>query len=234
MKILDRFMKWYWGDNDTEKEPPREGMKRALFLLINFPGRLIVLNFIFIISCIPIFTVPAAVSGMQRYLIRMFRDGYGFTVGDYFREFRQSLFRRIPAFIPSIVIAFYGYYLMSLSGNFSDGVIEAWVFGTGFAVLAVGGLLFTWLGVLSAMFDIPNNALLKNALILLITEWKVNGKLFAFYAVYLFVMGSFFPYSMFIIAALGFSFPSLVSCAFINSSVQRRILTPFEEKEVQI
>ena len=234
MKILDRFMKWYWGDNDTEKEPPREGMKRALYLLINFPGRLIVLNFIFIISCIPIFTVPAAVSGMQRYLIRMFRDGYGFSVGDYFREFRQSLFRRIPAFIPSIVIAFYGYYLMSLSGNFSDGVIEAWVFGTGFAVLAVGGLLFTWLGVLSAMFDIPNNALLKNALILLITEWKVNGKLFAFYAVYLFFMGSFFPYSMFIIAAFGFSFPALVSCAFINSSVQRRILTPFEEKEVQI
>lgn len=234
MKILNRFMKWYWGDNDTEKEPPRDGLKRALFLLINFPGKMMLLNLIFILSCIPIFTVPAAVSGMQRYLIRMFRDGYGFSVSDYFREFRQSLFRRIPAFIPAIIIIFYGYYLMSLSGNFSDGVIEAWVFGTGFAVLTVGGLLFTWMGVLSAMFDIPNGALLKNALILLITEWKTNGKLFAFYSVYFFLMGSFFPYSMFILAALGFSFPALVSCAFINSSVQRRILTPFEEKEVQI
>ncbi len=234
MKILDRFMKWYWGDNDREKEPPREGLKRAFFLLINFPGRMIAINLIFVLCCIPIFTIPAAMSGMHRYLIRMFRDGYGFSVSDHFREFKQSLLHRIPAFLPGFLIVFYGYYLMSLSGNFSDGVIEAWIFGTGFAVFVIGCLLTSWVSVLSAMLDLPEALLLKNAVILLLSEWKTNGKMFAFFAIYVLLMVSFFPYSMIVMVLMGFSFPALVSCAFINPSVQRRILTPFEEKEVRL
>ena len=53
-------MKWYLGENDVEKEPPKGGFFRILYLVVNFPGKLFMINIVFIISCIPLITIPAA------------------------------------------------------------------------------------------------------------------------------------------------------------------------------
>ena len=36
-------MKWYLGENDVEKEPPKDGFFRILYLVVNFPGKLFII-----------------------------------------------------------------------------------------------------------------------------------------------------------------------------------------------
>ena len=48
----------------------------------------------------------------------MFRNGYGFDFSDYRKEFKSSLWKHLPAGLLLGVLGFYGYYLMSLAGNF--------------------------------------------------------------------------------------------------------------------
>ena len=47
MKYLNRFMKWYLGENDVEKEPPKDGFFRILYLVVNFPERLSIIMHVF-------------------------------------------------------------------------------------------------------------------------------------------------------------------------------------------
>ena len=42
-------MKWYLGENDVEKEPPKDGFFRILYLVVNFPGKLFMINIVFIL-----------------------------------------------------------------------------------------------------------------------------------------------------------------------------------------
>ena len=55
-------MDWYQGNNDKEKETPKGGVKRVGYVLWNYAGRLVGANVLFLLCCIPIVTIPAALS----------------------------------------------------------------------------------------------------------------------------------------------------------------------------
>lgn len=58
MRLTKRFMDWYQGNNDKEKETPAGGIKRVGYVLWNYVGRLVVVNMLFLLCCIPIVTIP--------------------------------------------------------------------------------------------------------------------------------------------------------------------------------
>ena len=90
MRLTKRFMDWYQGNNDKEKETPKGGVKRVGYVLWNYAGRLVGANVLFLLCCIPIVTIPAALSALNRYLSAIYRVGYGFSLEDYWKECRQS------------------------------------------------------------------------------------------------------------------------------------------------
>ena len=90
MRLTKRFMDWYQGNNDKEKETPKGGVKRVGYVLWNYAGRLVGANVLFLLCCIPIVTIPAALSALNRYLSAIYRVGYGFSLEDYWKEFKSS------------------------------------------------------------------------------------------------------------------------------------------------
>lgn len=230
MGILNKFMSWYHGDNEIEKEPPRSGIKRVAYILINHTGELILVNVLFLLCCIPVITIPAALTALNRYLIIILRIGYGFSLWDYIDEFKKSLVKGIFLGFVVGILCFYGYYLLSLANNFLPGVQQNMILGIGFGVLSLGILQGAYTFVLGAMLDLPGRHLLKNAAILMIVEWKVSllleGSLWGIG----FAMLAFAPYSIVLILPLGFSTQQLLVCAIINPVVNRRIIEPYERR----
>ena len=92
-KITD----WYFGNNDREKETPKGGATRVLYLCWNYTGKLCLSGFLFLLCCIPVITIPAALCAQNAYLGKIFRNGYGFDLSDYWKEFKSSLWKHLPA-----------------------------------------------------------------------------------------------------------------------------------------
>ena len=91
------------GKNDKEKETPKGGVKRVGYVLWNYAGRLVGANVLFLLCCIPIVTIPAALSALNRYLSAIYRVGYGFSLEDYWKEFKSDILKNLPAGVLTIL-----------------------------------------------------------------------------------------------------------------------------------
>lgn len=228
MSMMERFMDWYHGNNDTEQEPPKKGAPRVWYVIRNYGGKLVLVNILFLLCCLPVVTIPAALAALNRYISKIFRTGYGFTMGDYWKEFKQSLLKCLPLGILSFVLGFYAYYLLSVSGNFEGSPMRDMIFGIGIGVLIFDILLTSYVFVMTAMLDLPNRYLLKNALILMIAEWKNSLILAAETFVFAGIILAAAPYSFWLIF-LGYSIQQLIVYAIVEPAVNKRIIEPYEK-----
>ena len=229
LRPSQRFMNWYQGNDDIERIPPKSGLKRAGYLIRNYAGCLIISNLIFIVSCLPVFTIPAAITAQNVYLGLMFRDGYGFSWDDYRKEFKADLFKMLPVGIFGLILLLYAYYLLSLAGNFGADGAALTGFGIGAAVF--GFLLSAYSFVLASMVELPVRHILKNAVILMVVEWKASLAALAAAAVYWWLFFITMPYSLPVLLLFGFSVFQLIIYAIIEKTVKRRVTEPYEKSK---
>lgn len=229
MKIGQRFSDWYLGNNETEKEPPKGGLKRVFYLIVNYSGKIILINIIFILSCLPIFTIPAAITALNKYILKVFRIGYGFSLSDYFTEFKNGILKCLPLGIMVGAMDFYAYYLLSLANNFTQPYQKSVITGIGIAFLFIGILSGSYIFMLSAMLELPNKHIIKNSFILIILEWKTSILIFLSILFTDFLILLFIPYSILLILFGFIVWQQLLVCSLINPIVNRRIIEPYEK-----
>lgn len=229
MDVFKKVMDWYQGNDDRETEPPRGGMKRVWYLLINYAGKLVIVNVLFLICCSPVFTIPAALSALNCYVGKLFRVGYGMEFSDYWKEFRESLWKNIPLGIVNGVIAFYAYYLLSLAGNFAGSAWEGIVTGIGLGVAAALVLLGSYSFLLTSVLDLPGRYILKNAGILIFLEWRSSLLLILETIIFWGIILVFVPYTILPLLLVGFSLHHLILHALLWPGIRKRIIDPFEE-----
>lgn len=222
IKILGQ-RKYAFGPGVMESSPAK-GPRRFVFLLRTYFGRLIGINLLFVLCCVPVFTIPASICALNRYTIKMVRDGYGFSVDDYWQEWKEQIFRSMPAIlIPGLPMAF-AYYLLSMyaGGQAGFGVLVVAIFWI-FLALLMGAYVF----VLLAMLDLPLLQIIKNSAILILLEWKHSLCVLGLTLLTLVASLSLFPASLIVLCIGWFSWCSLALCCIINEPVQKRILTPY-------
>lgn len=234
MQITNRFMNWYHGNNEHENEPPRSGVKRVFYVSMNYTGKLILINIIFLISCIPVITIPAAFTALNYYLVKIFQRGYNFEIIDYWTEFKQNLVKGIPFGLLFGMLFGYSYYLLSLSGNYRYHSFGSMILGIGIAVFIICACLASFSLVLNAMLDLSCKNILKNASILMIVEWKTSAMIFIVHCISIFIILTFMPYALFFYILIGFSIHQLSICALICPIVMKRIVNPFENIDDRI
>ena len=217
MRLTKRFMDWYQGNNDKEKETPKGGVKRVGYVLWNYAGRLVGANVLFLLCCIPIVTIPAALSALNRYLSAIYRVGYGFSLEDYWKEFKSDILKNLPAGVLTGALGFYSCYLLSLAGNFGKGTTHDVLIGCGIGVMIFAILIGGYYFVMSAMLDLGVGVLLKNTFLIMVLEWKLR------------ILLALAPYSLFLLLTIGVSFPQMVIYACVDRAVERRVLQPFEK-----
>ncbi len=233
MRPSKKFMDWYMGsNNNVEKEPPRSGVKRVGYVLLNYTGKLVVINIIFLLCCIPVITIPAALTALNRYLIQLFRVGYGVNISDYVTEMKANLIKSIPLGLLCGVGGVYSYYLMSLSNNFEQTSLGYIVWGVGWIIFLISILLGSYSFVLLAMLDLTLVNILKNVFILMAVEWKTNLKLIFCFLGMIGFIGILLPYSIIPILLVGASVNQLMICSMLNSVVNKRIIEPYEREKI--
>ena len=128
---------------------------------------LLKLNLLFVLSCVPIITIPAALTAMHRITSVMVRDENHFLWPDYWKAFRRDFWKSlgggaaIAAVMALFVLSTVFYYnLMQVN--------KVFVLLAGFAacvVLLTLCVSFYFFPML-AMVDLPLGALLKNSMAL--------------------------------------------------------------------
>ena len=129
---------------------------------------LILLNFLFLISCLPVFTVGAAATALYTMCFRLMREEYSGIIRPYFRAFKAA-FRQATALWGMLLVAGIpaAYYLALVLA--ADGILK-YTFVIFVLILAVcfmaGSYVFPWI----SQFENTAAQALKNALILSISH----------------------------------------------------------------
>lgn len=225
MDIRKRLADWYFGNNDEEKEPPKAGLLRAGYILVHYSGPMVAANLLFLLTCLPLVTIPAAISAHNAYLGRIYRKGYGYSLREYIKDWKAGILKLLLPGILFGLLIFYACYLISLAGNYADTGVSAWFIGTGLVLLAAGVFACDLFFMLASMTDLPGRHLLKNTLILLILEWKAGCLLLVFTALYLFVCLALAPYSLLLLLPIGASLLCLLRVSVLTPVILRRVIS---------
>ncbi|RKJ46482.1 DUF624 domain-containing protein [bacterium 1XD8-76] len=141
---------------------PRSGIKGYLYLLYTYYWQMLFLNVCFCLACIPVVTIPIALTALNRVYIKLCRDGVVLFWEEFRGECRSSWKKSLQTGLLYGILLFVCYYLLSLSG----GGMDLWGMLTGIAglvlfILAVVTGAYTF--ILMAVQELPLKVLFKNA-----------------------------------------------------------------------
>lgn len=229
MKYLKRFMDWYQGNNDIEKATPKKAIPRIGYFLWNYPEKIIMVNLLFLLGCLPVITIPASFAALDTYLMRLYRDGYGVSLTDFWTEWKQEACRCIPFGMLIAACLFYGYYLMSVSYNFGSGLEQGMLFGIGLAVMLVSICTGQYTMIIVSMFHLSVKDSLKNACMIMFLEWKSSFLLIGWIGFVMILFLACMPYSVLLLIFCMVSIQQLVVCAIMNPVLERRMIQPYRQ-----
>lgn len=141
---------------------PQNGIKRYLYLLYTYYWQLLFLNICFCLACIPVVTVPIALTALNRVYIKLCLDGVVFFREEFLSECKSSWKKSLPVGLLYGILLFACYYLLSLSSSGTD----LWGMLTGIMGLVL--FIFTvitgaYTFILTAVQELPVRMLLRNA-----------------------------------------------------------------------
>lgn len=203
---------------------------------------LISLNLMFVFSCIPIITIPAALTAMNRITCTMVQDQNYFLWQDYWktfkREFGKSLLGGLVFGIAFGLFLLAGFVYYNIFGkSFLFTIILA--FTACFLIIIYLASTYYW--TMLAFVDLPFKALLKNSLIMVLGCWKRSLIALVIIAAHLFFAVGLAPVTVgysttltdvwvFVVFLVLFSANSLLLNYAIWPAIYEKVVKP-EERE---
>lgn len=210
--------------------PPKGGWRRFFFVLGTHFWKLISLNLLFLAFSIPVITMPASLCGMNRVLIKLYRDGNCFVWDEFYKEFRANLWKALPFGLFGAICLFASYYFFSLGTSVSQSGVEVITTALGLLLLFFAILFFSYTFVFLPTLALKSGQIARNALIFTFTEWKTNVAILASTVILTLLTVFFFPITLLPLVLLTVALQQYIVCAAVNEPLQRRIIGPAEEK----
>lgn len=206
------------GPGISKNEPPKKGLSLFFEILVREFWQLIKLNLIFVIACIPVVTVGAAISGLSKSTTKMVRDVPNDVWDDFKEGFRENLRLSIPLGILGLIIVC-GSYLGFLLYT------EHFILQT---LCLISPILLTNFGIylfpLLTSTTLSSHESLRNSLLLSIIRFYCSIPVSVFCVIYIGAQILLFPLSIPFALFLGFSIPSFI-CSFAAwSGIKRYII----------
>ena len=222
--------RWYEPKKDTpgidKNAPQKKGFARYFEMLWREFFSLLKLNLLFIISCLPIVTIPAALTAMNRITVTMVRDRNYFMLSDYWDAFKRDFFRSLLAGV--VIVVLVALFLLSIWFYYMLGQA-----GSRFFMLFVGVSVALMIMVLGsamyffpmlAMVELPTGKLMRNSIIMFFTHFKkslpaalISGAM---------VLGgiALYPLSIIFIVFIMFSLASMSANFFLVKPIEIAVL----------
>jgi len=204
---------------------PEGGFRRYTAVLGTNLWKLIELNLLFLLFCLPVVTIPAALCGMNRVCMLLIRNGYCFLWDDFWQEFRRSFKRTLlPGLLFGLLTAA-GYYCMSLGLSNSGLALWSTLFWALGMVCTAAGLCWgSYFFALTSLLEQDVPGILKNAgLLCILRPLRALGTL-GIHLLAAFFLTVFYPLSL---PLLLFFIPMLVQfsvCFLVNTLADGYIL----------
>jgi uncharacterized membrane protein YesL len=209
---------------------PEKGYRRFFFILGTHFWKWISLNLLFLLFSIPIITIPAALCGLNRALMKLYREGNCFIWSEFIKEFRANIWKALPFGLIGAVVLFSSYYFLSLSISISPNHIDIVTAAIGLLLLFFAVLFLSYVFAFLPTLDLKNKQIARNAFVILITEWKTNLAILGSVVACALFTAVLFPYSLFFLLFFTISFQQYMICVAINTPMQARIIGPYEEQ----
>ncbi len=191
-----------------------------LVSLLNRVGDLIVLNMLFLLCCIPIVTIGAALTAMHYVCLRMIRNEEGYITRDFFRSFRMN-FRQSTLIwlLMMVVLLMVGTDIVMLPRTevTYPALFHYILLADGVVVLAVGLYAFP----LQARFVNPLHRTLWNAALLTVGSFPRTLAMLVLMVVPFIILFAI-PQLLPIVVCMGFS-SAVYACAALYDPVFRRM-----------
>lgn len=193
----------------TWEELNPTGAKKYCGIFFRNLGKIIKLNFLFLIFCIPIVTIPASFAAMNKISLLLIREEGIFLFSDFLSTFKQEFLSSLKIF----VIGFIGCApAVLIAAIFKDGIKDSTlitiIFGIGI-IAALFFLSYTMIALkMLPLIDIRFSALSKNSFILTFTKVLINFPIIIVLLVVFALFYVFFPVSLVLIL---FPLPSTVN-----------------------
>lgn len=218
---LDRFFKRQRAPKEDATPPPEKGATLFYFLVTTHTSKLFLLNLLFILFSLPVITLPAALSGMNRVCMLLVREGVCYVWSDFIKEFKASFFKSIPAFLLTAAFIAAAFYCFASSQNkevasFLLLIITVLLFVFG---LLIGCYAFAMLSIC----NLRTRDMLRNALYLIFLEPKADLLLGFLVGGIIIAFTGFLPFSI-PFALVLFSFLTLISCTIVHEPIKKRII----------
>ncbi len=231
MGYFEQLAQKRWTKEGNDRPVPQSGIARYGFLLATYFGKLVSANLLFVVFSLPVFTLPAALTALNRVCVKLVREGNCLLWQEFWDEFRASLGASLLLGLPYAALLTVSYYLLSLGISNAENAFGVLFFALGACALLFCAAFGSWAFVLKAMLALPNRDIQKNARILSVLEIRRTLAVLGTEALAAFLMLALFPYSLalwaFLIPALGqFTIVSLM-----NSRIQERVVAPYEAKQ---
>ena len=191
------------------------------FVLKNYFWRLILLNILFVASCIPIITIPASFSAVSRVCMKYLMGQHVELVKDYFSEWRNTIWSSWVILICGMVmlvmlgLACMAYYFLL------DGIAVC-------IFLVICLLLALWVfSVLCYAFSIQAamtlgiGKVIRNAVLMSVTEIKTTVILITLPGVIYFLCALFFPLTLPLLVFGIISLSQLAVCAITLKPIEK-------------
>ena len=193
--------------------PPKQGIALFFSVLLHEFWELIKLNLIFILFCLPVVTIPIAITAMSKVILLMLMDKPFFVFGEFIAAFKAEWKRATVAglvFFLSLAAALYGVlvyaYIMEIFFLHSCAIMLCIIF------ITAGFYLFPML----ALLDIGLKGAFKNAALLVLLRLPYNFLTLLTVASLLLLILIFFPTSIMLVFLIFFALINLITtfCAY--------------------
>lgn len=203
------------GPGVSKNAPPKEGFALFFEIFTREFTSLIKLNLFFILSCIPIITIPPAIGAMTAVTIRMVQD----KPSDLFYDFRETFKKNwklsyLTSFLIVISMLFLGWIIAFCMK--SEGLIYNIVISIIVVIIVFIGVSWIYIFPMNVSVNLSFKAIVKNSFLLSIAHIKYSFLTFVLCLGLFEISILFFPFTLPIILLFSFSFISFISsfCAW--------------------
>ncbi|MCH9276239.1 DUF624 domain-containing protein [Bifidobacterium amazonense] len=211
------------GRRESDRDAHPHGLRLFLSVIKWHWGRLIGLNVLFIVSCLPIVTIPCAMTAMSEVLGRLVQRRVCYPLHDYrvafTREWKRSGLCGLAVFAV-FALAVTGVWFYMRSGQ-PFGVVLA---GLCTAAAALSVMAMTYVFPLIAFTDLPVRDVLRNAVLL--TQVRFGQSLAALVAIAAVLMISYvgLPYTVLVMPLFGCSLIGLIGVFSAWGGISRYVI----------
>lgn len=208
-----------------DRPAPKKTLPRVWAMLVNHFFRLLWANFLCVLCCVPIVTIPASISGLFAVVQQYYRKGYGDVGSTFFKEFKQDFLIRIALTIVLAAFPVIGWLL----GSVFSAAWAPYAVCAAFALFSI--LTLSWLYPQMALLKLKPLQALRNAMILTGLESMRNLGLIIVWVLFGGVMLVMWPLSFLLLLFLIPVAPVIIIHTITEPVLEERIIGKDAEEQ---